>query len=230
MLLVDPRPRGVFRRAYLAYLPDTRRADDGAPLGRGSTGVVIRGVLRDGDRPVAVKLVTDQEVAAHMALPSSSGGGGPGSPSAPPPAPPRLKALAYEISILYHTSHPNIVAFYGGCLTPPHIFIVEELMERSLYSYIHDSGVRYRLRNALSMALGVARGLDYLHPEIVHRDLKPSNILMAPDGSVKISDFGLSRFKMGTYLTTSHTEVGTPGTCGEPYVRQATERKGGIYG
>ena len=45
------------------------------------------------------------------------------------------------------------------------------------------------------MALGVARGMAYLHaqqPPVVHRDLKPANVLLNSAGQVKISDFGIS--------------------------------------
>ncbi|KAK6146236.1 hypothetical protein DH2020_020105 [Rehmannia glutinosa] len=57
-----------------------------------------------------------------------------------------------------------------------------------------------------------ARGMNYLHhfnPPIVHRDLKSSNLLVDKNWTVKVGDFGLSRLKHETYLTTK-TGKGTP--------------------
>ncbi|KAK4349667.1 hypothetical protein RND71_032422 [Anisodus tanguticus] len=57
-----------------------------------------------------------------------------------------------------------------------------------------------------------ARGMNYLHrrnPPIVHRDLKSSNLLVDKSWTVKVGDFGLSRFKDATFLTTKSGR-GTP--------------------
>ncbi|KAL4645645.1 hypothetical protein ACB092_02G249300 [Castanea dentata] len=57
-----------------------------------------------------------------------------------------------------------------------------------------------------------ARGMSYLHhcnPPIIHRDLKSSNLLVDKNWTVKVGDFGLSRLKHETYLTTK-TGKGTP--------------------
>jgi [calcium/calmodulin-dependent protein kinase] kinase len=55
----------------------------------------------------------------------------------------------------------------------------------------------------------VIRGLSYLHlNNIVHGDMKPSNLLVAGDGTVKLSDFGISRIKYDGELLNEH--MGTP--------------------
>lgn len=62
------------------------------------------------------------------------------------------------------------------------------------------------------MALDVARGMNYLHsctPVIVHRDLKSPNLLVDKNWVVKVCDFGLSRIKHNTFLSSKST-AGTP--------------------
>ena len=58
--------------------------------------------------------------------------------------------------------HPNIVRVYGGCMTPPNIFVVAELMEGDLNNLIHpkDRGAKcMTLQKSLAVALDVIRGL-----------------------------------------------------------------------
>lgn len=62
------------------------------------------------------------------------------------------------------------------------------------------------------MALDVAKGMNYLHtshPTIVHRDLKSPNLLVDKNWVVKVCDFGLSRLKHHTFLSSKST-AGTP--------------------
>ena len=67
-------------------------------------------------------------------------------------------------------------------------------------------------RRRLSMAYDVAKGMNYLHkrnPPIVHRDLKSPNLLVDKKYTVKVCDFGLSRLKANTFLS-SKSAAGTP--------------------
>ena len=71
-----------------------------------------------------------------------------------------------ELQIMARLNHPNIVRVYGGCLTPPNLFVVAELMVGDLSDKIHAktkdaSGATQgmSLRQALSKALDVIRGL-----------------------------------------------------------------------
>ncbi|KXZ50251.1 hypothetical protein GPECTOR_17g889 [Gonium pectorale] len=172
--------------------------DPSTYLGHGTSGVVRRGMLRQEDghwRPVAVKLLnrpSDQAIDAYRK---------------------HLKTLLQEMTILGSLRHPNIVQLLGGSVSlhSGDSFLVEELCDRTLSHAIYDENTPYNLSVVLRWCVDVAAGLAYLHPNIVHRDLKPSNVLLTDDGTAKISDFGLARFKLHTTLITRDAEVGT--TC-----------------
>ncbi|EXC25414.1 Serine/threonine-protein kinase [Morus notabilis] len=75
-----------------------------------------------------------------------------------------------------------------------------------------DAAVILDERLRLNMAYDVANGMNYLHqlkPPIVHRDLKSPNLLVDSTYTVKVCDFGLSRSKVNTFLS-SKTAAGTP--------------------
>ncbi|KAG2444605.1 hypothetical protein HXX76_001349 [Chlamydomonas incerta] len=163
--------------------------DPKAELGKGTFGVVYKGTYKG--LPVAVKTVLR---AGQGAFEMQS-----------------LKSLLHEARILAKLRHPNIVTCYGGCITNADVFIVEELMSQNLSQLIMSAGgMPIPLETVLRIAMDVANGLFQLHPTIVHRDLKPDNVLLDAAGRAKISDFGLARFKMQSYLvSTKNFAAGT---------------------
>jgi serine/threonine protein kinase len=129
-----------------------------------------------------------------------------------------LDEFLAECDIMANLRHPCIVQFFGAVVAPPNLCIVIELMPRgSLFDLLHtpaDPSRRVRLpwRRRLAMMQDAARGMTYLHachPPIIHRDLKSMNCLVSENWRVKISDFGLSRAKHRTFLT-SRIAGGTP--------------------
>ncbi|PKI48073.1 hypothetical protein CRG98_031517 [Punica granatum] len=82
------------------------------------------------------------------------------------------------------------------------------------------------------MALDIARGMNYLHhfnPPIIHRDLKSSNLLVDRNWNVKVADFGLSRLKHETFLTTK-TGKGTPQWMAPEVLRhEPSDEKSDVY-
>ncbi|KAG2449119.1 hypothetical protein HYH02_005867 [Chlamydomonas schloesseri] len=163
--------------------------DENDELGKGTFGVVYRGLYKG--EPVAIKTVM-------------RGGHGKYEMDA-------LKSLLQEARILAKVRHPNVVTCYGGCITDKNVFIVEELMQQNLGELIHSTGeALLPLDTVLRIAMDVASGLFQLHPTIVHRDLKPDNVLLDAAGRAKISDFGLARFKLQSYLaSTKNFAAGT---------------------
>ncbi|KAG2443902.1 hypothetical protein HXX76_002242 [Chlamydomonas incerta] len=162
--------------------------------GKGAFGRVYEGMYQ-GER-VAVKVMRDM---ADQGTP-----------------PDHIKAsFTTEVEVLARCQHPNVVKLLAACVQPPKWILVMELMETSLEKLVYGKAPHplMPLPQVLSIALDVAKGLEYLHPTILHRDLKPANILINNAKSdcplAKITDFGVSRLR-STVLITKHPEAGTP--------------------
>ncbi|KAF2568056.1 hypothetical protein F2Q68_00026973 [Brassica cretica] len=97
------------------------------------------------------------------------------------------------------TSHVNIVSLLGFCYEGSRRAIVYEFLENgSLDQFISKkSSLNLDTSTLYGIALGVARGLEYLHhgckTRIVHFDIKPQNILLDDNLCPKVSDFGLAK-------------------------------------
>jgi len=145
-------------------------------VGQGGYGVVYKGKLPDG-RMVAVKIL------------STSKGNG--------------EEFINEVASISRTSHVNIVALLGFCYERTKSALIYEFMPYgSLDKFIYDKGppiTNHHLdsNTMFQIAVGIARGLEYLHRgcniRILHFDIKPHNILLDGDLRPKISDFGLAK-------------------------------------
>ncbi|HEY7369057.1 MAG TPA: serine/threonine-protein kinase, partial [Thermoanaerobaculia bacterium] len=144
-----------------------------APLGAGGMGEVYRARDPRLNREVAIKVL-------------------PASFSADPE---RLRRFEQEAKAAGVLNHPNITIVYdiGAHQNSP--YVVQELLEgETLRAEL--SGGRFPARKAIDYALQIAQGLAAAHDKgIVHRDLKPENVFVAPDGRVKILDFGLAKLR-----------------------------------
>nr|XP_043631647.1 probable serine/threonine-protein kinase SIS8 isoform X2 [Erigeron canadensis] len=156
----------------------------GERIGLGSYGEVYRGDWHGTD--VAVKKFLDQEITTES-----------------------LDEFISEVRIMKRVRHPNVVLFMGAVTRTPHLSIVTEFLPRgSLYKLLRRPNNQLDYRRRLRMALDTARGMNYLHnctPVIVHRDLKSPNLLVDKNWVVKVCDFGLSRMKNSTFLSSRST-------------------------
>ncbi|KAE8796305.1 putative receptor-like protein kinase [Hordeum vulgare] len=152
----------------------TRRFKD--KVGHGGFGSVYRGELPNG-LPVAVKM-----------LQNSTGEG---------------EEFTNEIATIGLIHHANIVRLLGFCSEGTRRAVIYEYMpNESLEKHIfsHNSNISRQLlvpKKMLDIALGVSRGMEYLHQgcnqRILHFDIKPHNILLDYNFNPKISDFGLAK-------------------------------------
>jgi hypothetical protein len=161
----------------------------GGELGRGSTGVVLAAEHRQLGRQVAIKLLP-ADLAHDPAV--------------------RRRFVA-EARLLASFSHVHVVSVYdfveedGLCL-----LVLERLGGGTLFSRAR-AGLDAPAGCAAVVALCAA--LHYAHERgVLHRDVKPANVLLAEDGLVKVTDFGIAKVLGGseTLATQSGVILGTP--------------------
>jgi serine/threonine-protein kinase len=158
-------------------------------LGRGGMGVVYK----------ARHLRLNRRVALKMLLAGAYAG-------------PEVRArFAREAQAVAGLQHPNIVQVYDVAEHEGRPYFTMELVEGGSLSQ-RLAGTPQPARQAAALAASLAEAVHAAHQGgIVHRDLKPANILLTPDGTPKIADFGLARhLEGGAGLTQSGTPVGTP--------------------
>src|SRR5689334_25354535 len=90
--------------------------------------------------------------------------------------------------------HPNVVATYDVGSADDRVFLVMELVAGpDLAQLIRSAGLPSG-KLVADIATQGARALDAAHAAgIVHRDVKPGNLLLAPDGTLKMTDFGIAK-------------------------------------
>lgn len=105
-----------------------------------------------------------------------------------------VRRFRKEAQAAANLTHPNIVGIYDWGQFDSTYYIVMELIEgRSLREVLRSEGALLP-RRAVEIAIEVAAALSVAHRAgLVHRDIKPGNILLAPDGTVKVTDFGIAR-------------------------------------
>jgi len=126
----------------------------------------------------------------------------------------RLQRFEQEARAAGTLNHPNLVTIYELGTYDGAPYIAMELLEGETLREKLDRGA-IPARKAIDEAVQIANGLAAAHDKgIVHRDLKPENIFVAPDGHIKILDFGLAKLTVPAEVTDDRTaRRGTaPGT------------------
>ncbi|TKY49397.1 G-type lectin S-receptor serine/threonine-protein kinase RLK1 [Spatholobus suberectus] len=125
------------------------------------------------------------------------------------------KEFHTEVNVIGQTHHRNLVRLLGYCNEGQHRILVYEFMSNGTLASFLFTPLKSNWGQRFHIALGIARGLVYLHGEcctqIIHCDIKPQNILLDDQYNAKISDFGLAKLLL---INQSHTETGIRGTKG----------------
>ncbi|KAF3795706.1 putative LRR receptor-like serine/threonine-protein kinase [Nymphaea thermarum] len=151
----------------------TKDFSNSSLIGQGGYGKVYRGTLADGS-VVAIKRAQEGSVQGE-------------------------REFLTEIALLSRLHHRNLVSLVGYCDEEGEQMLVYEFMPNgTLRDYLSaKANSPPNLGMRLRIALGAARGIQYLHneanPPIFHRDIKASNILLDVRFVAKVADFGLSR-------------------------------------
>jgi serine/threonine-protein kinase len=122
-----------------------------------------------------------------------------------------VKRFRREAQAAANLSHPNIVGIYDWGQAQGTYFIVMEIVDgRSLRDVLKSEGALLP-RRATEITAETAAALSIAHQAgLVHRDVKPGNILLAKDGTVKVTDFGIARaWDDSQELTRTGAVIGT---------------------
>nr|XP_009418073.1 PREDICTED: receptor-like cytosolic serine/threonine-protein kinase RBK2 [Musa acuminata subsp. malaccensis] len=121
-----------------------------------------------------------------------------------------------EMGILVHLHHPNIAKLIGVGVEGGMHLVFELSHHGSLENLLHDSKDKLAWEVRYKIAIGAAKGLEYLHERcqrrIIHRDIKVDNILLTEDFEPQICDFGLAKWLPDE--VTHHTLSSFEGTFG----------------
>ncbi|CAO2832654.1 unnamed protein product [Amaranthus hypochondriacus] len=182
-------------------------------IGKGGYGNVYKGVLPNGCE-IAIKRFKNCSAAGDA-------------------------SFTHEVEVIASIRHVNLVELRGYCVATTNLeghqrLIVCDLMHNgSLHDHLFgdfasEKKLSWPIRQKI--ALGMARGLAYLHygaqPSVIHRDIKASNILLDDDFEAKVADFGLAKFNPEGFTHLSTRVAGTMGYVAPEYALygQLTER------
>ncbi|MDT0441447.1 serine/threonine-protein kinase [Streptomyces johnsoniae] len=171
-------------------------------LGRGGMGVVWRAKDNVLGRHVAIK-----QLLPPTTLSSDARG--------------HLRArMLREARAAAQIDHGNAVTVHDVLVDQDSVLIVMELVKAATLDSTVQSGGPLPPARVAAIGLGMLDVLTEAHRlGVVHRDVKPANVLVRPDGSIKLADFGIARFEGDPTLTEAGAIIGTPASMAPEQIR-----------
>ncbi|MBW2096872.1 MAG: protein kinase, partial [Deltaproteobacteria bacterium] len=161
-------------------------------LGKGTTGLVYKGLDPKLNRLVAIKIIRfsddfDEDMIEEI-----------------------KERFLREAEIAGRLSHPGIVTIHDVGEDDDLTYMAMEYLEgESLVRYCSNEK-RLTLTRVLDVVAKVAEALDYAHKQgVIHRDIKPANIMLLHNGNIKVTDFGIAKAISSTRTKTG-VILGTP--------------------
>lgn len=161
----------------------------GEKLGAGGMGTVYKATDTQTKQTVAIKHLKPEALANDSGL---------------------LERFIREGEALRQLNHPNIVKTYGAYEEKGnHYLVMEYVSGGTLYDLLKKGG-KLTTKRALNIALELSDALVRAHHlGIIHRDIKPGNVLLAEDGTPRLTDFGVAHIASKERVTDSEIAVGT---------------------
>ena len=178
-------------------------------IGVGGMAVVYKAYDNQENRTVAVKILKEEFISNEEFVR-------------------RFKNESKAIAML---SHPNIVKVYDVSFGDLIQYIVMEYIDGiTLKEFIEREG-SLRWKDAVHFTIQILKGLQHAHDKgIVHRDVKPQNIMVLPDGTIKVADFGIARFSRSEQRTITDKAIGSVHYISPEQARgERTDEKADVY-
>ncbi|KAJ3049827.1 putative protein serine/threonine kinase [Rhizophlyctis rosea] len=154
-------------------------------IGKGSFGVVYKGIHIPTREQVAIKIIDFEETGDD------------------------IEEIRQEIAILSELKSKWVTQYHGSFVKDTKLWIIMELCSGGSCLDLIKAGVVTEQHVAVIMR-ELLQALDYLHRRgKIHRDIKAANVLLTDKGEVKLADFGVSAQITAT-ITKKNTFVGTP--------------------
>ncbi len=156
-------------------------------IATGGMSYIYKGLDTVEERPVAIKVLKDEYLDNEEFLI-------------------RFRNESKAVAML---SHHNIVKIFDVSLGRIQAIVMEYIEGITLKEYIEKKG-KLPFKEAIYFTVQTLKALDHAHSQgIVHRDIKPQNIMLLPDGSIKVMDFGIARFARAEMKTVTDKAIGS---------------------
>jgi len=159
-------------------------------LGRGGMGVVYKAHDPQIDRIIALKVLREDRVTSGEFV----------------------RRFLKEAMAVGRLSHPGIVTVYDVGQDHGTVYIAMEFLQGKPLDELMESR-QFTLSEIVSIGIQTAQALQYAHRHgIIHRDIKPPNLLYSPEGTIRVTDFGIARIEdpSGGTMTQVGEILGTP--------------------